>query len=444
LPSGLNNSKKTFCAIVRFPTVFFCNFASIFVVSLGKKFMDTHTPSPSSHSSEPLLRDDLMHAFSLLMQERRLILIVTFVAILASTAISFLFMPNWYAASVNALPPRRQGSGLDAIAGGLSSALKDFGLAKVGKSSAETYSFTVILNSRRMKDTIISLFRLHEVFRLDSTEWIDLRKEYDDHIFISNEADGNYVITALHPDRHEAVKIALKIFELGNMFADEIYQQEARISLHLLEQRFAQADSSLVAARDTMLNFSRKYKLFSPLEQAKAAASAVAEIRVQQYQQELKVELARTLYGESDPMTQAQRDILRSVNAQAARAENQPGLAGNFALSSVGADVALEYMRLYADLEVYTKVKALIIPIIEQNRQDLNRRQPSLIMLDPPVPADKKERPKRSLIILSSALGAFAFAAGFVLLRERFYAVQARYKAYLANLENRRLPGGSE
>jgi capsule polysaccharide export protein KpsE/RkpR len=403
---------------------------AIFFVAQLQGIMDTNTPKITN---EPSLRNDLIRVLALLLQERRLIITVTLVAAISSALISYFFLPNWYASSVNAVPPRRQGSGLEGLAGGLSSALKDFGLAKAGKASTETYSFSVILNSRRMKDTIIRLFKLHTIYRLDSTEWIDLRKEYDQYVTISNEADGNYVITTLHTDRNEAARMALKIYEIGNVFADEIYQQEARTSLNLLEQRFRQADSSLVAVRDTLLKFSRKYKLFSAVDQAKAAASAVADIRVQQYRQELSVELARTLYGENDPATLAQRDLLRKSSEQAARAENQPGLAGNFALSTVGADVALEYMRLYADLEVFTKVKALIIPVIEQNRQDLSRRQPSLIMIDPPVPADKKDRPKRSLIVLGVTLAALTFVLVFVILRERYYALRSGYKTVLQN-----------
>lgn len=382
---------------------------------------------PHEHS----LRNDLLRILALLIQSRRLIIIVTLVGALSSALISFLFLPNWYASNVNAVPPRRQGSGLEALSSGLSTALKDFGLAKVGKNTGETYSYSVILNSRRMKDTIIRLFQLHKIYRLDSTEWTDLRKEYDDHVFISNEADGNYLITALHTDRNEAVNMALKIYELGNIFADEIYQQEARTSLVLLEKRFQQADSSLTAARDTLLKFSRKYKLFSAIDQAKAAATAVADIRVQQYKQELGVELYRNIYGDNAPETNLQRDLLRKANEQASRAENQPGLAGNFALSSVGADVALEYMRLYADLEVFTKIKALIIPVIEQNRQDLSRRQPSLVMIDPPVPADKKDRPKRSLIVLGVTLATLAFVIAFVILRDRYLAVRESYKRAL-------------
>lgn len=400
--------------------------------------MSAQTPHENSTSilqsqkpHENSLANDVVRILVLIIKQRMLIGIVTLIAIIVSGIISFVFLPNWYASSVNAVPAKRSSGGLEALAGGLSSALKDVGLARVGgKSSGENYSFTVILNSRRMKDTMITLFRLHTVYKLDSTEWIDLRKAFDENVFVSNEADGNYVITALHTDRNTAAAMAMKMFELGNFFADEIFQTEAKTSLGMMEKRFHQNEQSLMDTRDTLTKFSRRYKLYAPLDQAKAAASAIADLRVQQYQQELKVEMARSIYGEEDGATQTQRRALEKITQQASRAENQPGLVGNFALGS-SADISLEYMRLYADLEVFTKIKAFLIPSLEQARQDLQRRQPSLILLDPAVPADKKDRPKRSLIIGGSALGALIFAIAFVILRDRYRSVRATYKAML-------------
>jgi capsule polysaccharide export protein KpsE/RkpR len=390
---------------------------------------ETSPFSPQAH--EHSLRDDIMRIIALLVQERMLILALTLVAVLSSGVITYFFMPNWYASTVNAVPPRRAGGGLDALTGGLSSALKDVGLARVGsKSGSESYAFTVILNSRRMKDTIITLFKLHKIYDLDSNEWTDLRKMYDEHVFVTNEPDGNYLITALHTDRKAAAEMATKIYELGNQFADELFQQESRTSLVMMERRFAQSDKSLSDARDTLMRFSRRYKLYAPLDQAKSAASAIADLRVQQYKQELAVDISRSVYGEQDGYTQIQRQALEKINQQASRAENQSGFAGNFALSA-SSDITLEYMRLYADLEVFTKIKALLIPSMEQNRQDLQRRQPSLVMLDPAVPSDKKDRPKRSLIVGGATLGTLIFAIAFVILRDRFRALRGTYRALI-------------
>jgi uncharacterized protein involved in exopolysaccharide biosynthesis len=60
----------------------------------------------------------------------------------------------------------------------------------------------------------------------------------------------------------------------------------------------------------------------------------------------------------------------------------------------------------------------------EQAVLDVNRVTPALHVLDPAVVPDRKARPKRSLIVLGAAFGAFMFASLFVLLRHKYYIMR--------------------
>ena len=96
----------------------------------------------------------------------------------------------------------------------------------------------------------------------------------------------------------------------------------------------------------------------------------MADIRVQQYRQELSVELASNpVMAKTTRDGSGQRELLPNRTNKPLVQKISPIGVEILRSSAVGADVALEYMRLYADLEVFTKVKALIIPVIEQNRQ---------------------------------------------------------------------------
>jgi len=382
-----------------------------------------HTPTPLH---------DALKLLALLVSQRRLLVWSVVLSAVLSAGISWFFLPNWYAATVSALPPRRMGSVLDGLSGNISSTLKDFGLTKLSGGKVDGYSHLVILQSRRMQDTLIQLFQLAKLYDIDSTKHTDLRKALGEHLSIAQETEGNYTVTAWHTDRHEAARMANTVIELGNLFANEIFQAEARVNRQLLERRFKTDEQNLLQARDSLLKFSKKYKLYSPLDQAKGAASALADLRVQRYKQELATEMYATTYGANDPATQAQRKLLANVQAQEERAFSQPGLAGEFAIGSVGSDVALEYMRLYTDVEVFTKIKTLLLPMMEQAVQDEQRAMPALYVLDPAVAPDKKDRPKRSLIVLGTAFGTFVLVALYIVLRERLLSLRARYRAIVA------------
>jgi capsule polysaccharide export protein KpsE/RkpR len=375
---------------------------------------------------------DALKVLALLVSQRRLLMWSVILSAVLSAGISWFFLPNWYAATVNALPPRRTGSVLDGLSGSISSTLKDFGLTKLSGGKVDGYSHLVILQSRRMQDTLIQLFQLAKLYDIDSTKQTDLRKELDEHLSIAQETEGNYTVTAWHTDPHEAARMANKVIELGNLFANEIFQAEARANRQLLERRFKTDEQNLFQARDSLLKFSKKYKLYSPLDQAKAAASALADLRVQRYKQELATEMYATTYGANDPATQAQRKLLANLQAQEERAFSQPGLAGEFAIGNVGSDVALEYMRLYTDVEVFTKIKTLLLPMMEQAVQDEQRMMPALYVLDPAVAPDKKDRPKRSLIVLGTTFGTFVLVALYIVLRERWLSLRERYRAIVA------------
>jgi capsule polysaccharide export protein KpsE/RkpR len=397
---------------------------------------------PSSEERSVLF--DALKALAIVLYHWRFIVLMTTVAASVSAAVAFLLLKNEYKATVNAVPPRRTGSVLDNLSGNISSTLKDFGLTKLTGGKSDGYTQAVILESRRMQDTLIKLFQLAKEYDIHDTNMIDLRKELSEHLSISIEDEGNYTVSVWHTNPAVAAQMANKVIELGNYFATEIFQAEARVALHLLEKRYALDVENLERSRDSLLRFSRRYKLFSPLDQAKGAASALAELRLQRYKQELAADMATTVYGAQDPYTQAQRRLLEQITTQQQRAESQPGLAGDFALAGAGSDIALEYARLLADVEVAMRIKSILLPMIEQARQDVERTQPALYVLDPAVAPNKKDRPKRALIVGGIALGTLVLSAFFVLLRDKFLALRTQYRLVAQALHTEHQTGQSK
>jgi uncharacterized protein involved in exopolysaccharide biosynthesis len=51
------------------------------------------------------------------------------------------------------------------------------------------------------------------------------------------------------------------------------------------------------------------------------------------------------------------------------------------------------------------KVKAFLTPTLEQARLDQHRNTTSLLIVDEPVPAEKRDRPKRLLMAAGAAFG---------------------------------------
>ncbi len=358
-------------------------------------------------------REDVgKRAFLLLLKFKWLIISFVFVVTLASLIFSLL-LPNQYTAKVNAVPPKTTASSMESLIGGLSSTLKDIGLAKLGGKTDGMYSFLVILDSRAVKDSLISKYRFDTVYNIPKSKMTKLRERFEENLEVTLEPEGNYVIYFTDEDPIRAANVANDYVSIANFVAQKIVQTEASYNRKYLENRIASIDTLINMLMDSLQQFSQRNLIFSPEEQSKAISSSYVDLKANKISQEILYELYKSKYGENDPLTSSQRNILQSLNQKLLEFENKPGYVGNFPLKRL-TKVGGEFLRLYAEIETYTKVKSFLLPYLEENRLNEHRQMQYLIVLDKAVPPDQKSKPKRSLIVIGSFLGSI-FLISFVL-----------------------------
>jgi capsule polysaccharide export protein KpsE/RkpR len=176
--------------------------------------------------------------------------------------------------------------------------------------------------------------------------------------------------------------------------------------------------------------YSKQKLLIAPEEQAKSAAAALADIRSEIIKQEVIYQALKSNYGENDQATQQQARTINNLKSQLLKAESQPGFGGNFPLNEASA-VGFRFQKLYVELETFSKLKAFLLPMIEQNRLDENRFARTMYVLDPAVPPDQKDKPKRSLLVLGASLTAFIMSTFFVIIRYRYKSFKKQYTSIL-------------
>ena len=172
------------------------------------------------------------------------------------------------------------------------------------------------------------------------------------------------------------------------------------------------------------------------MDQASSISSAYADIKAELIQQEIMHELLKNKYGENDPYTQIQKDLIAKIRNKVSEVESKPGFAGNFPLKNA-TSVGLEYLRLYAEYETFSKVKGFLQPMLEDARLDESRQTMSLVVVDPAVKPDKKSKPKRSIIVLGATFGGFALSILLVLLVNGYYNLKNNYKSFIDNSKNK-------
>ncbi|TAL68456.1 MAG: hypothetical protein EPN82_10720 [Bacteroidetes bacterium] len=367
---------------------------------------------------------------ALLIKHKIFILIVT-VLFCAASVIITLLMPNWYTATINAVPPKKAiGSLFENAMSNISSTLREFGLTRLKGGQSDGYSYLVILNSRTVKDSMIKKYDLAKEYDIPDSLHSEILLEFEDKLEIGYETEGNYTISLTDKNRNRVAEMANTYFSIANGLADKIMHSEALKSREYIENRLNSIDSTLGIITDSLQKFSSKTFVFSPLEQASAVSSAYANLKAELIQQEIMQDLLISKFGEDDPYTKIQQELIKKIRNKVTDAETKPGFAGNFPLKNA-ASVGIEYLRLYAEYETFSKVKTFLMPLLEDAKLDESRQTMSLVVVDPAVKPDKKSKPKRSLIVLGATFGGFTISILLVLLVNGYYNLKNNYKNFI-------------
>lgn len=366
---------------------------------------------------------------ALLFKYKWVIIIVMFISAISSVIYSLYFVEVQFKSTVNLVPPKSQGDAFDNIMTNVGSSLKSLGLGSLGGGSGGEYEYMVILEARSVKDSIINKFDLSKVYDIPKNEETMLRKAFDANLALDYLKDGNYLISVWDTDKNRAAEIANEYAAVANAKATEIAQREAVFNLKYLETRVQNLNENLKLIADTLARFSSKYKIFSIENQAKGYADIISELKSSKFMYEMMFDINKEKYGEEDYQTQSIKDIIKQLNKKITQTEDQPGVIGNFDMSNA-TDIGLEYARLYTEFETYSKVKAFLIPTLEKARLDLNKNTNNLFVVDDAIPADKKDRPKRSLIVLGAIFGGFILSVFLIIVIHRTRNVLRQVKQY--------------
>jgi len=105
-------------------------------------------------------------------------------------------------------------------------------------------------------------------------------------------------------------------------------------------------------------------------------------------------------------------------------------------------EAQMRFMQLSRDVIIQSKIIEALTPILEQVRMQEKRDTPAVVQLDTAVPAEKKAKPKRLIIILSAGVSSILLSLLYVSLVERWRRFQRenpeRYAEFLVAYSRKR------
>ena len=379
----------------------------------------------TNQTAQPEEEITLFDYWQVIYGRRKAIIAFCTVVVLATLGVSVM-LPKIFESTATLLPQLESnaGFGLGALLGssGAGTAAQSLGISLPGAPATPTDLFIAMLKSRIMADDVIRQFKLMERYEKEMMQ--DTRKALEGATSIVVTKEKVIKITVEDKDPQVASDIAN--FYVSNL--DRLNQtltvSKARENRKFIEQRLAETQVSLIKVENALKEFQTQNRTVGIEAQSKAMIEAAAMIQAQIMSQEVQLQVMGSYLSSENPdVARVQSSInelrkqLQIMESGKAGKDRLPGDRLRPAITSVPG-LALEYGRLARDLKVQETLYTLLVSQYEQAKLTEARDTPTVEVLDPAVPAERKSRPKISLNLLIAGMLSLLMSIFWAFFRE--------------------------
>lgn len=349
---------------------------------------------------------------------RRKIIAGFFLVGTALTLVISLLLPKIYESTSSVLPQleSKEGGMLAALlsspaAGGMA---QNLGVGLPGLPTTPTDVFVSILKSRLMADEVIKKFDLMNRYR--EKTMVDTRKELEDHLRITVTKEK--VIKVSVEDEDPQIAADMANFYVANLdrLNRTVTVSKAGQNRAFLERRLGETVESMAKAEEALRDFQAKNKTVAVEAQAKVMIEAAAMIQGQITAQEVQMQVMGGYLSPDNPdlaRIRSNVDELKKQLAIMGSGKDAKGLLSTDRLHPAMVavpDLALQFGRLFRQVKVQETLFTLLTSQHEQAKIAEARDTPTVQVLDPAIPADKRTRPR---VLLNTAIaGVLALITG--------------------------------
>lgn len=366
-----------------------------------------------------IVEDEEIHLLDLLIilgRHKRAVIGMPLLIGLLAMMLSLIMTPI-YTSTVKIMPPQQQqGSGLAAAMlgqlGGLAGAAG--GLTGL-KNPNDLY--VGMLESRTIADNLISRFRLKE--RYEAKTMDDARVALDKASEIADgKKDGLISISVDDRDPEFAAVLA-------NAYVDELTKLTKTMAVSdasrrrlFYENQLKDSKDKLSDAEVALRKLQEKTGLIQPDGQVQAIISAIAQLKATIAAKEVQIKAMRTFASAQNPELLRAQEELRGLQAQLIKLEkDQPTKERDFMVPTGSLpEVGVEYVRRLRDVKYYETLFEMLAKQFELAKIDEARDASIIQILDRAVPAERRTKPKRTLITLAGFVvgGVFGVLLAFI------------------------------
>lgn len=320
--------------------------------------------------STAVMQEQRMNLLVTIWRKRKILLITTGAAFVVSAVIAFLMTPIYRSTAI-VFPAATSTVSFSEQRNAKASSM-DFG------EEEQAEQLIQILQSSNIRDKIVTEFDLqkhYEIDKNDENKHYKLVKEYNENILFVRTRYGSIQIDVLDRDPVLAADIANKIVDLIDTVKNEMVAARTMPAFEINRRKRDQMEADRKAILDQLDSLAVKGVL--PLDSRAGLFQAYVDAKSPEQRAEIKEKI----------------DI-----------NNQYGALFD----------GLEYIRN----EKIVKLEDFSVSY-EQAESDANTKFSHKFVVERAVVADKKDKPKRMIIVLLSVIGTFIFMVFALLLQDK-------------------------
>lgn len=311
-----------------------------------------------------------------LWRNRKVLGIVTGVAFVVSVIISLLLTPLYLSTAI--VFPTASSNVSFSEQRNVKAGSMDFG------EEDQAEQLVQILSSSRIKDKIVSKYNLlnhYEIDEDDENKNFKLNEEYNDHFSFTRTKFGSIQIDVLDEDPELAAKMANDIVDLIDTVKNEMIRERTAPAFQINIRKMKQLEKD----KDSVIN----------------RIDSLSQLGV------VSTDVRSNLF-------QALVDSKNNEEKNQIKAQIQANMKYGSLFD------ALEHKRNEMIINIETFKVAY-----EQAESDANAQFNHKFVVEKAVVADKKEKPKRMIIVFVSSLGGFFLSVFFLLIRDKIQELKS-------------------
>jgi capsule polysaccharide export protein KpsE/RkpR len=310
----------------------------------------------------------------------------------------------------------------------------------LSRGSTEIYLLKAILESRTLRETIVTEYNLQELYEEDSMD--EALSAVGDQIDITVTDDNTLEVSFSHTTEFfpfsstERQAVSAFAQNVNNSIIAELDRinrmsqgTEARAYRAFIEDRYNEISQNLANLEDSLATFQEVNGVIAVDIQLQATVEAAALLEADIIKQEIEYSMATVGQDLANPRVRALQAKLEASKDALTRSFGEINNGASYLLgyNDQNPDLLRIFLRLTREIMIQSEVFAFITSTFEESKLREAQDTPTIVILDQPSSPDMRTAPQRKLLVVTTFILMIVLGLGIVFIRDYYDRIRTEY-----------------